>query len=230
MKKPEHCYSGDMVISYKDPNSESPVVVNVKNIDSGDFMTFVHTGANAVGNPQKIVSTVISEQTPVNDVFFNPHAMITSDNIGLISLDDVVVGVKDDEEHTDLPMTDLNRNEIHALLKANKAEVDSVASRMQADMAKWRESMSSDMTDIKNMLSSQQDRINGRLDLQSAKIESSLEAHSKKIDAALAVQEAKLSSRLSEMKLDIIKWALGLPALAFAVYKIYGAISGNPTP
>ncbi|EEZ0194232.1 DUF1640 domain-containing protein, partial [Escherichia coli] len=31
-------------------------------------------------------------------------------------------------------------------------------------------------------------------------------------------------------KLDIIKWALGLPALAFAVYKIYGLLSGVSTP
>ena len=72
---------------------------------------------------------------------------------------------------------------------------------------------------------------NSRLDIQSSRIESApLTPTSKDRDAALSVQEAKLEGKLSDVKLDIIKWALGLPALAFTVYKIYGLLSGVSTP
>ena len=64
--------------------------------------------------------------------------------------------------------------------------------------------------------------------MQSTKIESALDSQSKKIDAALSIQEAKIEGKLTEVKLDIIKWALGLPALAFVLYKIYGALTGTP--
>ncbi|MDT0208481.1 hypothetical protein [Serratia marcescens] len=130
----------------------------------------------------------------------------------------------------EVEVSDISKVELQALLKANKAEVDAVASSMRADMAKWREVMSSDMKEIKSIITSQNASISSRLDLQSEKISSVLDGHSKKIDAALSVQEAKLEVKLTDMKLDIIKWALGLPALAFAVYKIYGAIAGHPTP
>ncbi|MDQ6191396.1 CCDC90 family protein [Klebsiella pneumoniae] len=132
------------------------------------------------------------------------------------------------KDKQDSHMSDLNRNEIQALLKANKAEVDAVASKMQADMAKWRETMALDMKEIKGLISTQHEKINGRLDMQSTKIESALDSQSKKIDAALSIQEAKIEGKLTEVKLDIIKWALGLPALAFVLYKIYGALTGTP--
>lgn len=122
----------------------------------------------------------------------------------------------------------LSSSELEAKLARNKAEVDAVAARMQADMAKWRETMSADLKELKSIVAAQNQGINSRLDSQSERIESAVNAQSVKIDAALSVQESKLDLKLSDLKIDIIKWVLGLPALSFALYKIYSVLSGNP--
>ncbi|WP_145531179.1 DUF1640 domain-containing protein [Yersinia kristensenii] len=221
---------GEMTISYQNYKYDTPLTVNVKSVHSDDFMTFIQTGVNAVNGVVDSVITGVPIHAQTAKVFFETNT--TQDSIGssIITPEAEINGVVKNDPHPDINMSDLNRNEMQALLKANKAEVDAVASRMQADMAKWRELMSLDMKDIKSLVSSQHDSINSRLDIQSVRIEVALNSHSSKIDASLAIQEAKMEGKLSDVKLDIIKWALGIPALAFTVYKLYGAISGNPTP
>lgn len=228
MDKSHSMSCGTMNISYEMPGESTPYTIKVDGLPHNSFMTFVKTGTNAVKqyNSKQPNSIVITEQTEREIL---PRTSEGNLNIRLDSPSEDPEAM-DSKPSVENDMSDLSRNEIQALLKANKAEVDAVASSMQADMAKWRELMSSDLKEIKSLVSSQHASINSRLDLQSVRIETALESHSKKIDAALSIQEAKLEGKLSDVKLEIIKWALGLPALAFALYKIYGVMSGNPTP
>lgn len=224
---------GELTISYKKSNLISPVSVTVNNVAHKDFMAFMKTGTDSLQsvNTFPIFNAVTGNDETISAT--NDDSSAKSMNAGPRENSEELFEANpqdedfDEQENT---MSDLSRNEIQALLKANKAEVDAVASRMQADMSKWREVMASDIKEMKHLVITQHEKINSRLDNQSTRIESALDAQSKKIDAALSVQEAKLEGKLSDVKLDIIKWALGLPALAFTVYKIYGALSGNPTP
>lgn len=117
----------------------------------------------------------------------------------------------------DSSMSTPSREEINALLLANKAEVNAISAEMRREMTEWREQMRSDMRDVKDAIKSQQ----GSLDKH-------FSAQESKLTSALQIQEHKFEKSLTDTKLDIIKWALGIPAIAFTLYKIYGAISGNP--
>jgi gamma-glutamylcysteine synthetase len=111
-------------------------------------------------------------------------------------------------------MSDISRNELQALLKANKAEVDAVASAMKTEMANWREQMRSDLRDVKNSV-----------DRQTDKLDSNFNAQQVKLDASIQIQTAKLEKTVSDTRLDIIRWVLGIPALTFTLWKIYEALS-----
>lgn len=222
---------GELTISYRKSDTLTPVSLKLDNIPQKDFMTFMRSGRDCLVSNVTIYNQ--DSHTSTSSATLSDKTVATLENIIMEAepSGESLEATNDEREvRQETEMSDLNRNEIQALLKANKAEVDAVASKMQTEMSKWRETMSSDLKDIKHMLVSQNDHLNSRFDIQSTRIEAALDAHSKKIDAALSVQEAKLEGKLSDVKLDIIKWALGLPALAFTVYKLYGAISGNPTP
>lgn len=226
---------GSMSISFSHDNAIAPVTVVVDSVHPEDFLLIMENTSSYLSSVTTsnfpIYRNIESTNAQKGSMASTPAAKIT--HIEQILPASIVIpkeAGEDNETQKEPNMSDLNRNEMQALLKANKAEVDAVASKMQADMARWRELMASDMKDIKELVTSQQSNINSRLDIQSVKIESVLESNSRKIDASLAIQEARLEGKLSDVKLDIIKWALGLPALAFALYKIYGAMSGNPTP
>lgn len=112
---------------------------------------------------------------------------------------------------------EMTREELEARLAQNKAEADVIAAEMRREMSEWREQMRSDMRDVKDAIKSQQ----GSLDKH-------FSAQESKLTSALQIQEHKFEKSLSDTKLDIIKWALGIPAIAFTLYKIYGAITGAP--
>jgi len=111
-------------------------------------------------------------------------------------------------------MADISKEELNALLRANKAEVDAVASAMKGEMASWREQMRSDLKDVKTAVERQTD-----------KLESNFLAQQTKLDAAIQIQTARLEKTVSDTRLDIIRWVLGIPALAFTLWKIYEAIA-----
>lgn len=223
---------GDLTISYKTSNFVTPVSVTVSNMPQKDVIAFLKTGTDKLQSDSRFETfSAIAGNDGNHTTEESYAAKLIDEGSSPYSMGAINESPQDEDcDEQDNVMSDLSRNEIQALLKANKAEVDALASSMQADMAKWRELMASDIKEMKHLVVTQHQNINSRLDVQSTKIESALESHSKKIDAALSVQEAKLEGKLSDVKLDIIKWALGLPALAFTVYKIYGAISGIPTP
>lgn len=110
-------------------------------------------------------------------------------------------------------MADISKEELSALLRANKAEVDAVASAMKAEMATWREQMRSDLKDVKTSVERQTD-----------KLESNFTSQQTKLDAAIQIQTARLEKTVSDTRVDIIKWVLGIPALAFTLWKIYESI------
>lgn len=116
-------------------------------------------------------------------------------------------------------MSELTRSELQSHLDANKAEVNAIASSMKKDMAEWREQMRSDLRDVTEAINKQNSTLDKHFHSQEVKLTSSLELQSSKFDLAL-----------TNAKLDIIKWVLGLPSLAFVIYKIYGAIANIPTP
>lgn len=111
-------------------------------------------------------------------------------------------------------VADISKEELSALLRANKAEVDAVASAMKADMANWREQMRSDLKEVKSAVERQAD-----------KLEHNFSSQQIKLDAAIQIQTAKLEKTVSDTKIDIIRWVLGLPALAFTLWKIYEALA-----
>lgn|GEM_PF-3031035 len=114
-------------------------------------------------------------------------------------------------------MTTPSREEIQALLAANKAEVSAISSEMRREMSEWREQMRSDMRDVKEAIKSQQGSLDKHFGAQEVKL-----------NAALQIQEHKFEKSLGDAKLDIIKWALGVPAVVFTLYKLYGALTGTP--
>lgn len=114
-------------------------------------------------------------------------------------------------------MTTPSREEIQALLAANKAEVNAISNEMRREMTEWREQMRADLRDVKDAIKTQQ----GSLDKHFAAQES-------KLNASLQIQEHKFEKSLGDAKLDIIKWALGIPAIVFTLYKLYGALTGTP--
>lgn len=119
-----------------------------------------------------------------------------------------------DEKVTEGIMTDISRSELQALLKANKAEVDAVASAMKTEMANWREVMRADIKDMKSAV-----------ERQSEKLDHNFSSQQVKLDAAIQIQTAKLEKTVSDTRIDIIRWVLGVPALAFTLWKIYEVLS-----
>jgi len=122
-------------------------------------------------------------------------------------------GIKD-EKVTEDRMSDISRSELQALLKANKAEVDAVASAMKTEMANWREVMRSDLKEMRSAVERQSDKLDHNFSSQQVKL-----------DASIQIQTAKLEKTVSDTKIDIIRWVLGIPALAFTLWKIYEAIA-----
>lgn len=122
--------------------------------------------------------------------------------------DGIVEG--NDEE---VSMAGISKDELNALLRANKAEVEAVSSAMKTEMANWREQMRSDLKDVKTAVERQTD-----------KLDSNFLAQQTKLDAAIQIQTAKLEKTVSDTRLDIIRWVLGVPGLFFILWKIYGAI------
>lgn len=114
-------------------------------------------------------------------------------------------------------MTSPSRDEIKALLAANKAEVSAISSEMRREMSEWREQMRTDMRDVKDAIKSQQSSLDKHFGAQEVKL-----------NAALQIQEHKFEKSLGDAKLDIIKWALGVPAVVFTLYKLYMALTGTP--
>lgn len=117
----------------------------------------------------------------------------------------------------DSNMSTPSRDEIQALLAANKAEITTISAEMRREMSEWREQMRSDLRDVKDAIKSQQGSLDKHFGAQEAKL-----------NAALQIQEHKFEKSLGDAKLDIIKWALSVPAIAFTLYKLYGALTGNP--
>lgn len=117
----------------------------------------------------------------------------------------------------DVSMSTPSREEINALLLANQAEVKAISAEMRREMTEWREQMRSDMRDVKDAIKSQQ----GSLDKH-------FSAQESKLTSALDIQELKFEKSLTDAKLDIIKWVLGIPAIVFTLYKFYGAMTGTP--
>ncbi|RJT26890.1 hypothetical protein [Buttiauxella izardii] len=123
------------------------------------------------------------------------------------------------QETHEVDVMTISREELDAKLAQNKAEVGAVAAEMRREMSEWREQMRSDLRDVKDAIKSQQGSLDKHFGAQEIKL-----------NAALQIQEHKFEKSLGDAKLDIIKWALGIPAIAFTIYKIYGAITGTPTP
>lgn len=117
----------------------------------------------------------------------------------------------------DASMSTPTKDEIQALLAANKAEVTAISAEMRREMTEWRAQMRSDLRDVKDAIKTQQ----GSLDKH-------FSAQESKLNSALQIQEHKFEKSLGDAKLDIIKWALGVPALVFTLYKLYGALTGTP--
>lgn len=113
-------------------------------------------------------------------------------------------------------MSDFTKSELQAHLNANKAEVNAVASSMKKDMAEWREQMRSDLRDVTDAINKQNSTLDKHFHAQQVKLESSLD-----------LQASKFQLSLADAKLDIIKWALGLPSLAFVIYKIFSLLTHN---
>lgn len=216
---------GTISLAFQSSSITEPCIVTIPNADQSVFMSIAASAATMSSPICGLTTQTYTPKEYGDNISLAVHSTEPFCVSG-VSKDEVIK--TGDEKGSD--MSDFNRAELQAQLKANKAEVDAVAFSMKKDMAEWRERMSLDLRDIKNIVSSQHESINHRFDLQSLRIETALQAHSTKVDAAVQVQEAKLEGKLSDVKLDIIKWALGLPALAFTTYKIYGAISGHPTP
>ena len=122
---------------------------------------------------------------------------------------DGIVRANDEE----VSMTGISKDELNALLRANKAEVEAVSSAMKTEMANWREQMRSDLKDVKTAVERQTD-----------KLDSNFLAQQTKLDAAIQIQTAKLEKTVSDTRLDIIRWVLGVPGLLFILWKIYGAV------
>lgn len=208
---------GKITLSYQAHHESDAVVINIPDVDNSKFMHIAQTIAVEVESARKVVL---------------PEAAIKADSDKEPSSSYATMkGVKENTKHHDSNetpkatadekealMNDFNRSELQAHLKSSKSEVDSVAANMKKDMAEWREQMRSDLRDVTEAINKQNSNLEKHFHAQDVKLSSSLE-----------LQTSKFEHSLTNAKLDIIKWALGLPALAFAVYKIYGLVTHTPT-
>ncbi|MDU3905069.1 MAG: hypothetical protein E7G85_08800 [Citrobacter portucalensis] len=121
-----------------------------------------------------------------------------------------------DVEDKEQSMSNVSRDEIKAMLAANKAEVSAISAEMRREMSEWRAQMRSDMRDVTSAIKTQQESLDKHFSAQEIKL-----------NASLQIQEHKFEKSLGDAKLDIIKWALGIPAIAFTIYKLYGALTGS---
>ena len=119
-------------------------------------------------------------------------------------------------------MSDFSRNELQAHLKASKSEIEAIASSMKADMATWNKNMAAELGEIKELLRTQQAYHEKQVLNQHLSITADFAKQNSLIEKNFATQQLKT---ISDVKLDIIKWVLGLPALAFTLWKIYEALS-----
>lgn len=209
---------GKIVLSYHSHSNAPPFIINIPEVDDGKFMTIAQRIAVEVKDANGLVGPRIPNKARSDDVSRRLYANITktfsTENASTLAENSKIRADEKEE-----PMSDFNRSELQAHLKANKAEIDVVSASMKKDMAEWREQMRSDMRDVKDAIKSQQNSLDKHFSAQEVKL-----------GAALQIQEHKFEKSLGDAKLDIIKWALGVPAIAFTIYKIYGAITGHPTP
>lgn len=222
MKQPTTDLSGNLTINLSDTSNDWKVLsVTVADCSVQDFFS-------AAENLAKTKSRQFSRQVPnwnkVAGVFLNSDQTTAKEPLEteLNTLHSVQVDTSYESQGEKVAedfMSDFTKSELQAHLNANKAEVNAVASSMKKDMAEWREQMRSDMRDVTDAITKQNSNLEKHFHAQDVRLVSSLE-----------LQSSKFENALTNAKLDIIKWALGLPALAFAVYKIYGLITHTPTP
>lgn len=209
---------GKITLSYHVNHESDPVVINIPDVDNSKFMNIAQTIAVEVESGRKMVLPKAAIKADSDKIPAKPYATIKKSpkDAEQRGFHDTPKAKSDDKEAF---MNDFNRSELQAHLKSNKAEVDSVAASMKKDMAEWREQMRSDLRDVTEAINKQNSNLEKHFHAQDVKLSSSLE-----------LQTSRFEHSLTHAKLDIIKWALGLPALAFAVYKIYGLVTNTPTP
>lgn len=222
MNQPIKDVYGTLTINLTDASNDwQSFSIQVPDCSVQDFVTVAETVAQSKSVP---ISKPIYNWNKVAGVF--PNQDQWNINGALETELNTLHFVKDDTTHkspdakvTEEYMSDFTKSELQAHLNANKAEVNAVASSMKKDMAEWREQMRGDLRDVTEAINKQNSNLDKHFHSQEVKLTSSLELQSSKFELAL-----------TNAKLDIIKWALGLPALAFAVYKIYGLVTHTPTP
>lgn len=222
MNQPHHVASGNLNINLEDrANGWRAFSIVIPDCSEQDFVTAIQKVAE---NKSKLLRTTTSNWSKVAGIVPADHPYNTNGS-RVIKQDELnfIENEKSEElvesHKTEGEMSDFTKSELQAHLNANKAEVNAVASSMKKDMAEWREQMRSDLRDVTEAINKQNSTLDKHFHSQEVKLTSSLELQSSKFDLSL-----------SNARLDIIKWALGLPSLAFILYKIYGVLTNSPTP
>lgn len=68
-------------------------------------------------------------------------------------------------------MSTMSREEIQALLAANKAEVSVVASELRRDMAEWREQNSNQLNQLTTLINGLSSKVDGKVDAIASKVD-----------------------------------------------------------
>ncbi|MBK5178503.1 hypothetical protein I2492_19550 [Budviciaceae bacterium CWB-B4] len=80
-------------------------------------------------------------------------------------------------------------------------------------------------TKLTGALELQSQRLSAALDLQGQTFSSGLDLQTQKLTSTLENKSISFDGKLKDLKLSIILWVLGLPGLAFALYRIYQSIA-----
>ncbi len=125
-------------------------------------------------------------------------------------------------EETTADMNQASREEIHALLAANKAEMESIASSISAEMALSREKSNTQLTALNLSLNSLSSKIDGKMDSVNGDIRAitgkfeGIQGQISGINTAIGGIQSGISTRLAVFGI-IIAFVVAIPGLISAL-------------
>ena len=132
------------------------------------------------------------------------------------------------EQPKEADMSNVTRDEIQALLKANKAEVDAVSSEMRREMAEWREQNSNQLNQIANAINALSSKVDGKMSNVDGEVKAingrfeGLQGQISGINTAISGMQSGISTRLAFFGVII--------AVVVAIPSLVSSLRESPAP
>jgi len=128
----------------------------------------------------------------------------------------------------DFSMSTPSRDEINALLQANKAEVNAISAEMRREMSEWREHNSSQLNQIANAINALSSKVDGKMNSVDGEVKAingrfeGLQGQITGINTAISGMQSGISTRLALFGIII--------AVVVAIPSLVSSLRESPNP